>query len=197
MESVGTWIVAIAAGLALAAAAGLRAFMPLLVLCLAARFGWVDLSDRFAFLGSDVALGALLLASFLELVADKIPLVDHLLDSVSTFVRPVSAFLASLAVMADLPEPVGIGLALLFAVVALGTHVERAKTRVGSTALTAGVGNPILSVIEDAIAGVLSFLAVWAPLVALGVLLLLGWLAWRTVRRLRGRKREPGLAEAR
>jgi hypothetical protein len=190
LETLGALIVALCAGIALAAAAGLRAFLPLLVLAVGARMGLVDLHHRVAFLESDIALVALILATLLETGADKIPLLDHGLDAVGTFVRPVVGFLAGLAVLADVPQPLAIGLALVLAMLTLGTHLEHAKVRAGSTVTTAGIGNPILSVIEDVVAGVLSVLAVLAPLVA-GLLVLGGaFLLWRLVRGL-WRSRHP------
>jgi hypothetical protein len=187
METLGTALVSIMAGLALAAAAGLRAFVPLLVLSIAARLGAVDLHDNMAFLASDVALWSLLLAALIELTGDKIPLVDHLLDTVATFVRPAAGFLAGIAVLADLPDPVAIALALFFAMVSLGTHFEHARTRAGSTVLTAGFGNPVLSFLEDLVSGILSVLAVFAPILAAILAFGVVYLMWRLYRRLRRR----------
>lgn len=189
----GTILISVIAGISLAAAAGLRAFVPLLVLSVASKFGGVNLHENVAFLGSDVALVGLSLATALELAADKIPLVDHALDSVSTFVRPAAGFVAGLAVLADLPEPVTIALALFFAMVSLGTHFEHAKVRAGSTALTAGVGNPVISVVEDGVSGALSVLAIVAPLIALVILLGIAYFVWRVLRRIRRKKGPPAV----
>jgi hypothetical protein len=188
MEAVGTALVSILAGVALAAAAGLRAFLPLLVLCVGSRLGVIDLHDNVSFLASDVALWALLVATVLELVGDKIPVVDHLLDTVATFVRPAAGLLAGFAVLADLPDALTVALALFFGMISLGTHFEHAKTRAGSTVLTAGVGNPMISFFEDFLAGALSILALLAPLVA--ALLAFGflYLMWRFYRRIRPRR---------
>lgn len=179
------------AGVALAAAAGLRAFLPLLVLSAAARLGLVHLHEGVAFLESDVALIALVVGAIVEILGDKIPLVDHALDVAGTVVRPGVGFLAGMAVLADLPGPVTVILSLFLAMMTLGTHLGHAKTRVGSTALTAGVGNPILSFLEDMIALALSVLAVVAPLLALAMLIFGGYLFWRILRRLRRRPRRP------
>jgi hypothetical protein len=190
VETLGTALVSILAGVALAAAAGLRAFLPLLVLSVAARLGLVGLHENVSFLASDVALWALLVATVLEMVGDKIPLVDHLLDAAATFVRPTAGLLAGLAVLADLPDAVIVVLALFFAMISLGTHLEHAKTRAGSTVLTAGVGNPALSFFEDFLSGALSILALLAPLLA--ALLAFGfiYLMWRFYRRIRRRGRK-------
>jgi hypothetical protein len=182
--------VSLLAAVALAAATGLRAFLPLLVLSVAARLGVVTLHENVRFLESDVALVALAVATLLELAADKIPVVDHLLDAAATFVRPAAAFVAGLALLADLPDSLSVALALVLAVIALGTHLERAKTRAGSTVLTGGLANPLLSTLEDFLAAALSVLAVLAPLLA--ALLVVGTAL--LVRRLWKRRRRRAVA---
>ncbi|MCA9729231.1 MAG: DUF4126 domain-containing protein, partial [Candidatus Eisenbacteria bacterium] len=102
----------ILAGIALAAAAGLRAFLPLLLVNIGARLGWVHLNPEMSFLASDIALVALLVATILEISADKIPIVDHLLDVSATVLRPAAGILAGMAMVSDLPQPVTIALAL-------------------------------------------------------------------------------------
>ncbi len=186
-ETAGSLLVAVLAGIALAAATGLRAFLPLLVVGLAARGGVFHLNPDFAFLSGNVALVALAVATVVEVAGDKVPVLDHVLDVGGTFVRPAAAFLAGLAVLGRFPEPVAVALALFFAVISLGTHLGHAKTRVGSTVMTAGIGNPFLSFLEDGIAAALSVLAVLAPLVAALLVAGLAVLVWRLVGRLRRR----------
>jgi hypothetical protein len=190
-DTVLTVLVSVLAGVSLAAATGIRAFLPLLVVSVAARAGLVTLHEGVEFLAGDAALAALVVATLVEMAADKIPLVDHFLDMVAVVVRPGAAVLAGVALFADLPEPVSTGLAVLMGVIALGANLEKAKVRAGSTAMTAGIGNPFLSIFEDFVSGVLAVLAVLAPLLAAVVTLGLTVLLWRLVRRLR-RPRLPG-----
>lgn len=183
----GTVAVSILAGIALASAAGLRAFLPLLAVGVGSRLGLVHLHEGFGFLRSNTALLALAVAAGLEMTADKIPLVDHVLDLAAGWVRPISGFLAAMAVMGSLPEAVSVVLALFLAVVTLGTHLTHAQIRAGSTVATAGFGNPGLSLFEDLLSGVLSILAVLAPLLA-GALVLGGaYFIGRWIRRQRAR----------
>src|SRR5687767_10485666 len=62
-------LVSIGVGLALAAAAGFRVFVPLLALSLAAQGGWVELSPSFAWLATTPASVALGTATVLEVGA--------------------------------------------------------------------------------------------------------------------------------
>ena len=59
-------LLSLGVGIGLAAAAGLRVFLPLLVLGMAARAGWVPLGDEFAWLASSAGLAALSVATLIE-----------------------------------------------------------------------------------------------------------------------------------
>lgn len=89
----------------------------------------------------------------------------------------------------DLPEPVAIATALGMATISLGTQIGRAKTRLGSTATTGGLANPILSTIEDGISFTLSMLAILLPILAAVAVLIGIWLVWKLGRLLRGATR--------
>ena len=84
-ELIQTWILPALLGLGLAAATGLRTFLPLLLVSAAARFDvfGLDLHDKVAWLESTPALIALAAATVIELVADKVPILDHGLSRVS------------------------------------------------------------------------------------------------------------------
>ncbi len=187
----GSVLVAVLAGVAVAAAAGLRAFLPLLVVGSASRLGLFHLDPSFAFLENGVVLGALAVAAAVEIAADKIPVLDHGLDVAATFVRPAAGFVAAMAVMGELPRPAAAGLALVMAVLTLGAHVVHAKTRVVSTLTTAGIGNPFLSGFEDVASGAFSVLAVLAPVVGALMVLSLAILVWRLTGLLRRGRRKP------
>ncbi len=185
-------VLALAAGVAIAAATGLRAFLPLLAIGLAGRFGLLHLRPDAQWLASDPALWALGVATVLEVAGDKIPVVDHALDAVGTVLRPAAAWIGGYAVLTGWGAPWAQIAALVLGAGALGVHAAKAKTRVGSTALTLGLGNPLLSIVEDGLVIGLLVLAVLVPLAALALLVLL--IAW-VARRL-GRRAAPPSARA-
>lgn len=176
-------VVSIFAGIALAAATGFRAFLPLLVVSIASRFGLVELNPGLDFLSTDIALVALILAAILEVTSDKIPVLDHFLDIANTFIRPAAGIVAGMAMFSQLPEPLTIGMALVMGVISLGTQVGRAQARIGSTATTGGIANPVLSMGEDAISGTLSVLAILVPILAGTLVVFLLFILWRVARR--------------
>ena len=178
-----TLLLALVSGIAIAAACGLRAFLPLLALGLAARFGLIHLRPGAEWMAGDAALWALGLAAALEVVADKVPVVDHALDAVGTVIRPAAAWLGAFAVLEGWGSPWAQIAALVLGAGALAVHGVKAKTRLGSTATTAGHANPLLSVLEDSGALLLILAAILAPLLALALVLLLIWIVRRWRRR--------------
>jgi hypothetical protein len=170
-------LLALATGVGLAAATGLRAFLPLLAVGLAGRHGFLHLQPGMEWLESDPALWSLAAATALELIGDKVPVVDHVLDSIGTIVRPIAAWIAAYAVFQDWRTPWAQLLAVGMGVGALAVHGAKAHTRLGSTAISLGHANPILSVLEDVIAFALVAAAILLPLVAL-VFVTLGVIAY-------------------
>jgi len=185
-HAAGDVLVHVTMGIGLAACAGLRAFLPLFVVGLAGRFELVTLSDSFQWLAGWPALVVFGVAVVAEILGDKFPVVDHLLDSVQTFVKPVAGALVMATVVDDW-APLYVA---VFSIVVGGStagivHVTKAKLRVASSLTTAGLGNPVLSVSEDvgAIAG--SAGSIFVPPLVVLVLIVAVVLAWVTLRRWR------------
>lgn len=176
----------LALGIGLAACAGLRAWLPLLLVGLLARADVVELGASFQFLGSNKALILFGLATVVEIVGDKFPAVDHALDVLSTVLRPAAGSLLAASVLWTVEDPL---MALVMGVavgapISLVPHAAKATLRAASTAVTAGLANPILSLLEDLLALVLFVLAVLVPLLLALVVLVAG--VW-TLTRLRRR----------
>jgi hypothetical protein len=160
-------VLALASGIVLAASAGLRAFMPLLGLGLASRFLEWPMSPALEWMGSDAGLVTLSVATVVELVADKVPVVDNVLDIVHTVMGPLAGALAAFGVLGELPVALAAVIALgVGAPVAGGVHAVAATTRVKSTALTGGAANPAVSVAEDGISVGAIVVALVVPVLA-------------------------------
>ncbi len=160
-------LLSLSVGVGLAAAAGLRVFLPLLLLGSAARLGWLPLTDGFDWLASGVGLGTLSVATALEIGAYYIPWIDHLLDIVAGPSAVVAGIVATAAVTTELPPPVRWAAAIIAGGGTAGviqglTTVARLK----SSALTAGLGNPLLATLEWVGALATSLLAIVFPAVA-------------------------------
>lgn len=161
-------LTAIALGLGLAAAAGFRVFVPLLAAGVAARSGQVHLAASFDWLSSTPVLVSLGVATVLEVGAYYVPWLDHALDLVATPAAVAAGMVSSAAVITDIPPAVKwlvaiIGGGGLAGVVQGATVLARVK----STALTGGLGNPVISSAELFGALVTVALALLVPVVTL------------------------------
>lgn len=180
-------------GLTLAAPAGVNAYIPLLAVALAERFGWVTLRAPFDQMGSwwFIALVGVLLA--VEFVADKIPAVDHANDVIQTLVRPAAGGL--LAVASSHQGGIQPWLLLVAGVlVAGGVHAVKAAARPVVNVTTGGTGAPVVSTVEDVGALGVSVLAIAVPVLAfilvVAIVVLAAWGVWRWRKR-RAVKRAP------
>lgn len=175
-------------GLGLAASTGLNTFLPLLLLAAAARFNiaGIELGEKFEWLSSDVAITILIVACIVEILADKIPAVDHFLDSIATFVRPVAGAFAAASVLTGVDPVVAAVLGIIVGgPVSFGVHTLKAGTRVASSAATFGCANPFLSLLEDFLSVILSLMAIFSPILVPFAIVLLIWALWRVFRRVR------------
>jgi uncharacterized membrane protein len=192
-------------GTGLAAAAGLNAYIPLLLVGLSSRFlDWIQLPAGWAWLENEWVLIILGVLFVIEIVADKIPVVDTVNDWIQTIVRPAaggilfgSGTASETVAVTDPAEffasnqwvPIVIGIVL-----SLLVHAGKTISRPAANAVTAGVAAPVLSTLEDVTSVVLSLLAILFPvLVILGVIgLVVGLVA--LFRRMR-RRRDQGAVD--
>jgi hypothetical protein len=165
-------------GSGLAVAAGLNAYIPLLVLGLAGRFlDFVHLPDQWTWLSNPWVLAILGVLLIIEIVADKIPVVDSINDWIQTIVRPVAGGIAfgtgstsGTAVVKDPATfftsfawvPIAIGVLL-----ALATHLTKMASRPVMNAVTVGAAAPVVSTVEDFSSVILSFVALLVPILVI------------------------------
>ncbi len=176
------------AAFGLSGAAGLNAWIPLFVTALLDRLDVITLAapyDKLSTTAGLIVLGTLMIADF---VGDKVPAVDHVLHAAGTVIAPLSGavlFSGSAGEGADLPT-------ILSVVLGGGTagalHLTRSAVRPVSTVTTGGVGNPVLSLLEDLASIALTVLAIAVPVLAVlalvGVVVALA-VAWRRLQRRR------------
>ena len=175
-------------GVALSAAAGFRVFVPPLVLCVASLFFDLPLPTEMAFLSTFPAFFIFLTASLIEVGAYYVPWIDHLLDTITAPVAVIAGTLLTYGFISNSLDPVlQWTIALVAGGGAAGTvQAVAGASRLTSSSLTLGLGNPIFATLENILAVGMSALSVTFPIVAvvvgLGVLLLaLGSVAvyWR------------------
>jgi uncharacterized membrane protein len=193
-------------GFGLATAAGLNAYIPLLSMGLLGRFtNLIHLPETWSWLENGWVIGIVAVLLIIEIVADKIPAVDSINDTVQTFVRPTSGGIvfgsgtAAQTVAVTNPVefartgqwvPVAIGV-----VTALVVSLTKTSVRPVANVATAGFAAPVLSTLEDFTSAGLTFVAILIPALVVLILVALIWAAVWLLRR-RGRKRTTAVARA-
>jgi len=165
----------------------LNAYIPLLVVGVIAHYtDWITLSNPWDLLANPWVLIVLGILVIIEMLADKIPAVNHINDILQTFVRPAAgavAFAASAKVITDI-NPV---LALICGLLVAGSvhAVKAVAVRPVVTATTGGAGNVPVSIAEDILSTVTSILAIVIPIMVVFILILMIALFywWRQRRR--------------
>jgi Domain of unknown function (DUF4126) len=178
----------------LSASAGLNAYIPLLVVGVIAHYSnWIKLTPPYDLLANPWILILVSVLLIIEMVADKVPAVNHINDLIQTFFRPAAGaivFAASTHVVNGINPVLALACGLL---VAGSIHtVKSAAIRPAVTASTGGTANIPVSIAEDVVSTTLSILSVVIPILV-GVLLvilvaLIIWWFWRRA----NRKRQAG-----
>ena len=173
----------------LSASAGLNAYIPLLVVGVIAHYtNWIKLSQPYDLLANPWILILVSVLLIIEMLADKVPAVNHNNDIIQTVFRPAAGaivFAASAHAVTGVNPLLALACGLL---VAGSVHTVKAvAVRPAITATTAGAGNVPVSIAEDVIATVLSILSIVIPILV-GVFLvifvaLIIWWFWRRAAR--------------
>lgn len=182
-------IAGISAAFGLASSAGLNAYIPLLLVAIATKLQWLNLSEPYDIIGSWGAIGILTVLLVIEMTVDKIPAADTLNDVIQTVIRPVAGailFAANANVVTDIHPIIALGAGL---VLAGSVHATKTVVRPAVTATTAGTGNWVVSIIEDVMAFTMSLLALLMPILAvLAVLAFILFVVWAYQKRRQRRK---------
>jgi hypothetical protein len=183
-------------------ASGIRLYLVLFVVGLAGYMQWVPLPAGLQLLAQPWVLGASGLMMTVEFLADKIPAVDSLWDTVHTLIRiPAGAALAAAILGVDSATWTTVA-ALLGGSLAATSHFTKAGGRALINTSPEPFSNVVASTAEDVLAGGLLLLVLAHPWVAAGVVLMLVLLAvWllptlfrfvvRLLRRLTGGEAAP------
>jgi hypothetical protein len=188
-------------GMGLSASAGLNAWIPLLSVGLLARYTHlITLPPSWHWLANGWVLAILAVLLVIEMVADKIPVVDHINDVLHTVIRPTAGGLAfgaasqSQTVTVSDPGqffsghqwvPIAAG-----AIIALSVHGVKATARPVINAATLGTGAPVASLAEDVISVTMSLVAIVLPVLIVLFLVAIVLFFWWAVRRRRRRRAE-------
>jgi hypothetical protein len=143
-------------GLAMGAgfSSGLNLYATVATLGVLQRFGVIHLPAPLAIVAHPIVLGAAIALYLIEFLADKIPFVDTVWDTIHTFIRPPAAAVIAFGASAAAPPEWRWAAALLAGGVALTSHSTKASTRAAVNTVPEPFSNWALSIGED-------LLAVW------------------------------------
>lgn len=154
-------------GIGLAAASGFRVFLPMFAVILASYIHWIPTNEHFEWLSGLPALITTGVATIAEILAYYIPFVDHFLDTMTVPLATIAGSVLFASQFADLGTFPQWALALIAGGGTAATISSGfAGTRAASTASTGGLANPIVATTETAGAGIMSVLAMAAPVLA-------------------------------
>jgi len=171
----------------LALPAGLNAYIPLLGLALAQRFGVIALADPWSGIGEWWAIALIAALLVVEILADKIPAVDNVNDAIQTFVRPAAGAVVAVAASGQAGQNYPIAMVGLGIVLAGGVHLLKAGARPVLNAVSGGTAAPVVSTAEDTVAASVTLVALIMPLLIIFVVAALIWFTWWLYRRRRTR----------
>lgn len=171
-------LLSIGVGLGLSAACGFRIFVPLLVMSIAANAGHLNLSQGFDWIGTPAALGALSLATVLEIGAYYIPWVDNFLDALATPAAVVAGTIVTASMVSDVSPFLKWSLAVVAGGgVAGAVQATTVLARGLSLASTGGLANPVIATAELGGSLLTAVAAVVAPVAAIFMVFLVLGLA--------------------
>lgn len=163
-------------GIGLAASCGFRVFVPLLVISMATKAGFVQPAEGFAWIGQWPALLAFSVATVAEIGAYYIPWLDNLLDAIASPAALVAGTVLMAASVADVHPLLQWSLAIIAGGGSAGVvQMGMVATRAASTGTTGGLANFVVATFENVSSLLFSVLSLIAPVIA--IVLLLGVVA--------------------
>ena len=173
-------ILSICLGIGLASASGFRVFLPVFALSLASYFNVIPLNESWAWIGGLPALISFGAAMIFEIFGYYIPFIDNLLDTIATPLAAIAGFVVMASTMVDISPTMTTILAIIAGSgSATAFQGLTTTTRLASSVKTAGLGNPVVSTAETGTAITLSSLAIFLPIVAIIlVVIIFGVIYW-------------------
>lgn len=164
------WFSTLSLALGTAWTSGINLYATVSVLGLLQKFGATKLPGGLDVLDNWVIIGVAGGLYLIEFFADKIPYVDSVWDVVHTFIRIPAGAIVAYAATTDLDPTITIPATLIGGGLAFASHGTKAAARIGANFSPEPVSNWVLSLVEDAIAFLGTFLAVFAPFIIAAVL---------------------------
>lgn len=180
-------------------ASGINLYLTVGLLGIAHRMEWITLPGSMDSISNPLIIMIALLLYAVEFIADKVPLVDSVWDSVHTFIRPVGGAVLGLLATSNFGPEIQVPVGILAGTISLDSHLTKATSRMAINTSPEPVTNSIASVTEDAsVVGVIYLIIKHPIIAALCVIVFIIFSIWflkvmfRFVKRIFGsRNKEP------
>ena len=174
-------------GVGLSAASGFRIFLPFLVISVASLTGYLELSPSFEWIGTYPAMTVFTVAALVEILSYLFPFIDNLISTISIPFALIAGTLITASVIVDM-NPL---LTWSLAIIAGGGASLTAKTtstlfHTGSTAVSGGTANTLVSAAETVYAVVMAVVSIIAPVLIIFLFGLIIWIAIKALRKQKG-----------
>ncbi len=183
-------IAALCLGLGLASACGFRAFLPPLIVGIFSRAELLTLGESWQWFSSDWAIALFATAGLFEICAYFIPWLDNVLDTIATPSAIIAGTILTCASLDGINPPLQWILALIAGVGLTGSvQLSTVLIRGLSTVTTGGIGNPIVTLLEDCMSILLTILATFLPIIAVVITVIMFLFMRQFIKRLRRKKK--------
>ncbi|MBN2333764.1 MAG: DUF4126 domain-containing protein [Deltaproteobacteria bacterium] len=146
---------------------GVNLYLTTAALGIAHRLEWISLPGNLETLSQPPVIFLAIMLYLVEFIADKIPYIDSLWDSVHTLIRPIGGAVLGYLAMGDYGPLAQIPAALTTGSIALDSHLTKATTRAAINTSPEPFTNAIASVAEDVSVGGILFLMVTYPAITI------------------------------
>lgn len=180
-------LLSLSSAFGLSGAAGLNAYIPLLLMSILANRGMIHLHSPYDVMRNPWCIAILSILCVMELVIDKIPGADHINDIIQTFIRPTAGailFASQAGTIYGVHPGVWIVVGLLLSG---GVHAVKSFARPAVNLATFGIGGPVVSTAEDLVSTVVSMLALLAPIFCVAGMVVFTWIFFKAYRQLKDR----------
>lgn len=166
------WFSTLTLALGSAWTSGINLYATVSVLGLLQKFGAAKLPGGLEVLDNWWIIGFAAGLYVIEFFADKIPYVDSIWDVVHTFIRIPAGVIVAYVATDQLDAGIYIPAALVGGGLAFASHGTKAAARIGANLSPEPVSNWVLSIFEDVVAFLGTLLAVFAPFIIAGILVI-------------------------
>lgn len=151
---------------------GFNAYATIGFLGLFGRLGWLTLPNGLATLEHPAVFGIALALYLIEFIADKVPAIDSLWDSIQTFIRVPAGAILAFAAVGDVAPELKLLATMLGGGLALSAHATKSSIRALVNLSPEPFSNWMLSLGQDGALLLLIWVMFYFPIFMLGILLL-------------------------